>query len=405
METEDISTSYKMIEGQWRWQEGFVDTASEHIKLFYGEWDSEMDMVALVAPPRDKCFNVQFLTAEEVNDSQSTQIINKIRKELDFYLVELREPDPWKYAIYHTQTMADMQSNVHWIYYPNGSRKVELNISRKARDLLLRIAKCESFLNFNDQPTQEEPCSSILLSQRKLGLTDPERYLPVPWQGHIETAKILFISSNPSVLGRGDNEASYGPKASWLKDKNNDEIIVDFYECRFDDDRQWTHNNIYYRCTPQYPLNFSKHWVRYWASVRILAAEILDKDISEILAPRINYALAEIVHCQANGEDGVCKARRICTGKYLDSILEVAQKAKIIVLLGTQAVDTFNERYSLNLKAFAGINQDKEHVSVGEVCLGNVERLIIALPHPNSRGKRRFTDCLTRDEIRKIWDF
>jgi len=402
LETKDISTTDNNIENRWRWEEGFVDTAREHIKLFFGEYGLKMAMVALVAPPRDKCFNVQFLTAEEVNDSQSTQIIENVRKELDFYLVEKGELDPWKYAIYHTHTGADMYSKVHWGYFPDGSRKVEINLSRKARDLLLRIAKCESFLNFNGQPIKEDPCSSVLLSQCKLGLADPERYLPIPWQGHIETAKILFISSNPSVLGRVGYEVSYGPKASWLKDNSVDDKIVDFYECRFDDDREWVRNDIYYRCTPQYPLNFSKNWVRYWASVRRLADEILNKDISELFAPGIDYALTEIVHCQANREDGVRKARKICAEKYLDSILDVADKAKIIVLLGTQAVDTFNERYNLNLKAFAGMNQDKEYVGVGEMCLGNIERLIVALPHPDSRGKRKLEDCLTPEEIRKI---
>jgi len=136
--------------------------------------------------------------------------------------------------------------------------------------------------------------------------------------------------------------------------------------------------------------------------VRKLADGMLGRNVSETPIPGVDYALTEIVHCQANGEDGVREARRTCAERYLDSILEVAAKARIIALLGAHAVGTFNERYDLKLKASAGMNRDGTYSGVCETRLGDMDRLVVALPHPDSRGKRRLTDCLTAEEIRRI---
>lgn len=44
--------------------------------------------------------------------------MNDIETQLDFYLVELREPDPWAYAIYHFRTAANVYSRVYLGYVP-----------------------------------------------------------------------------------------------------------------------------------------------------------------------------------------------------------------------------------------------------------------------------------------------
>jgi hypothetical protein len=56
------------------------------------------------------------------------RIIDAAREELDFYLVEHPKGfpgtgHPWGYAIYHCNTAANMYSNVHWSYFPNGNRE------------------------------------------------------------------------------------------------------------------------------------------------------------------------------------------------------------------------------------------------------------------------------------------
>jgi len=45
----------------------------------------------------------------------------EVRAELDFYFGELGERDPWRYAIYHCSTLANVYSKVHWKYYTKRS--------------------------------------------------------------------------------------------------------------------------------------------------------------------------------------------------------------------------------------------------------------------------------------------
>jgi hypothetical protein len=49
------------------------------------------------------------------------EIISRVQQELDFYLVELREANPWAYAVYHCGTSANMYSKIHWSYFANGN--------------------------------------------------------------------------------------------------------------------------------------------------------------------------------------------------------------------------------------------------------------------------------------------
>lgn len=259
-------------------------------------------------------------------------------------------------------------------------------LSAKANDLLLSIAKCENFVN-----SPNTRCLKIVTSK-----SNHERFLPIPWQGHIEMAKILFVSSNPSVLkNQIKGDTSFGPDSSWLQQNDHDERIVDFYEYRFSKPRQgkpsYTRNSIYYLCNSFGEARFSSTWVRYWASVRKRAAEMLGEDRLEVIAGEY-YAITEIVHCQSNDEDGVFNAKDICSDKYLESIFEIAVKAKVIALLGTHSREVFNEKYGLDLKEYGTL----------ETRMPGGERLILALPHPNSRGTRK---QLNQQEIDKIHNY
>lgn len=41
-------------------------------------------------------------------------MLQAVRRELDFYLVEKNEPDPWAYAAYHAEASANIYSDVYW---------------------------------------------------------------------------------------------------------------------------------------------------------------------------------------------------------------------------------------------------------------------------------------------------
>lgn len=104
----------------WRWKEGAVDRAHDHFELRYGDgmgeegWADWMP-VALVGPAVRRTFPVEFLPDTDGRPLDG-DITAAVRRELDFYLIEVGEPDPWLYAQYHGGTMADAISLVHWGY-------------------------------------------------------------------------------------------------------------------------------------------------------------------------------------------------------------------------------------------------------------------------------------------------
>ena len=104
----------------WNWFEGTVNTENDHIKITYG--DSKYT-IALIEPVGERSFKVQFLMKPEDTLIDGQKIIDEVRQELDFYLVDLRERKPWEYAKYHCGTAANIYSNVHWGYYPKGFKK------------------------------------------------------------------------------------------------------------------------------------------------------------------------------------------------------------------------------------------------------------------------------------------
>lgn len=112
-----------MTRSVWRWEGGAVDKTLEHLEITYGDINVTMDYkkwvpIALVSAPSDNRFSVQFLI--EANSPEKQKMVDVVRKELDFYLVELLEegrPDPWSYAQYHCGTSSNVYSDVHWSYY------------------------------------------------------------------------------------------------------------------------------------------------------------------------------------------------------------------------------------------------------------------------------------------------
>jgi hypothetical protein len=88
------------------------------MKLVYG--DAELP-VALVAKPVGHTFVVEFLQIPEIDQSEYDRIKRAVTWQLTYYLVELGEKDPWKYAIYHCGTASNLYSDVHWGYFPGGA--------------------------------------------------------------------------------------------------------------------------------------------------------------------------------------------------------------------------------------------------------------------------------------------
>jgi hypothetical protein len=107
---------------QYSWEEGIVDDQKEHIDLRCGDAEKtsyeEWIPIARISKPKHHVFLVEWIL---IPDSPNNQIINgKARKDIDYYLVEKGEDDPWGYAQYHCNSFGNMYSTIHWSYFPHG---------------------------------------------------------------------------------------------------------------------------------------------------------------------------------------------------------------------------------------------------------------------------------------------
>ncbi|MFH2011739.1 MAG: hypothetical protein ABIJ37_03390 [Pseudomonadota bacterium] len=112
----------KKAQPQWRWEDGVVDDRKEHIELRHGNametpYEDWLP-VARIGKPKEKVFPVQWLV--KLDSPEDQVMLADARRELDFYLVEKGEPDPWAYAYYHCNTGANMYSRIHWSFFPDG---------------------------------------------------------------------------------------------------------------------------------------------------------------------------------------------------------------------------------------------------------------------------------------------
>ena len=156
--------------------------------------------------------------------------------------------------------------------------------------LLIEIARCPNVPLCVEGGHEAHPCSTIVRSQSARGLEDFQ--VPEPWSGHIESAAVLFVSSNPSI---SDVEAY--PRWS-----APDDLIGEYFTHRFGGGRKpWIKEG-------RYGLRRDGTYGRavvFWSAVRQRAIDLLDRP----LRPGRDYALTEVVHCKSRAERGVREAR------------------------------------------------------------------------------------------------
>ena len=143
-------------------------------------------------------------------------------------------------------------------------------------ELLLAIVRCPEV--GRARADTGHPCHGVVCFQ---GQTADAFQAPEPWRGHIDTAPILFLSSNPSIAENDPFRAS----------SSSDAEIIDYYQCSFDPDAGHISPSAY-------------NSVPFWRGVRARATEILGRDA----VPGVDFALTELVHCKSTGEQGVARA-------------------------------------------------------------------------------------------------
>lgn len=95
------------------WKRGTVNPGAEHIELIYND-----QCIARVATPADNTFVVEFLL--DASQSAHASIVKWAESQLDHYLVEEKDLDPWEHAKSRCSPESNGHSSLKWMYYPAG---------------------------------------------------------------------------------------------------------------------------------------------------------------------------------------------------------------------------------------------------------------------------------------------
>jgi hypothetical protein len=102
----------------WYWVEGNVDKSMPHFVLKYGKLFKveikDLIIVAVVSRPVYKRFTVEFLFSGDTKTEK--EMVDQAEREINFYLLELGERNPYLYLRYHCGTASNWYSHIHWVY-------------------------------------------------------------------------------------------------------------------------------------------------------------------------------------------------------------------------------------------------------------------------------------------------
>lgn len=245
-----------------------------------------------------------------------------------------------------------------------------------SRQTLLNIVHCPNVSQCFRGGHADHPCATIIGSQPSANLTDYQ--VPEPWSGHIASAPILFLSSNPSI-----NRIEKYPTWNWA-----DTRVVDFFERRFGDGKEaWVVDG---NRALQVDGTYARP-TRFWGAVRGRASEVLARQA----VPGVDYALTEVVHCKSREEKGVREAWQECIDCHLIPVLSISA-ARVLIVIGKFAHEALQHKFAL-------VDKSELH---GPVDIAGRGRMIVFLPHPASFSKSKtLAKCLSSAELAKLRTF
>jgi hypothetical protein len=206
-------------------------------------------------------------------------------------------------------------------------------LSPEERALLLRIARCPLIPLALGNPSHR--CHRVVATQT---VPSDDRQVPEGWAGNLRGARIVFLSSNPSISLAGDDqpadEVEPYPAAS-----SSDDDIAHFLGRRFDQ-----------TVTPQPFVTNSRSLLRNgryaervtttWNEIRNRANELLSNEAD----PARNYVMTEVVHCKSRQNRGADRASDTCADLYLDEIMRLTA-APIVAVVGQVAQRYIRRRF------------------------------------------------------------
>ena len=228
------------------------------------------------------------------------------------------------------------------------------------QELLLEIVRCPVVEWALTDDTRGKDCREVVRWQRK---PFEDRFTPEPWSGHLASAAILFLSSNPSS-GEPEEVLPLDERI----DLGSDKQLVAGYEQAFEPGPWWgIADGIHLRA----PNGRIGKAVRYWSWARARAREVLGRTP----IPGTDYALTEAVHCGSKREVGVRSALKTCVPRYLNRVLSVSA-ARLLVCVGDVARTALEQRYPI--------------ISAGSplapVQIEKRPRIVVSVPHPGRYG-------------------
>jgi hypothetical protein len=248
--------------------------------------------------------------------------------------------------------------------------------SSRAAQLLDEIVYCDEI--HKHRRGESTPCSPIIATQDDAYPFQP----PEPWSGLIESAPILFLSSNPSI---DESRLEEYPEADWEIDR-----VRSFFNFRFNGNP----GGFDYVQDGVRPLLKSGEYgrsVAFWGAVKRHADDLLGREA----VPGVDYALSEVVHCKSRQEVGVKEAMCKCSSNYLDRLLQVSA-ASVVIVLGSRARKIFVMRYPDIFSV------SPEFGTVMQVEVGLRRRLVAFMPHPNAHMKRRLSERVSAAQLDRL---
>ncbi len=207
---------------------------------------------------------------------------------------------------------------------------------------VLRLAEevCDCREVSNALSSSSHPCHEVV-SVQGLTLEPATRQRPEPWFGNLQSAKVLFISSNPSINEDHGDQREEFPTYEWEPERAA-RFFVERITTRDDSPVTFDHaeeKNFLTRCLDgEYRSGVTqpKKPQPTWNNTHERALELLGPEAD----PRSNYAITEVVHCKSRMGRGVEASAAFCTDMWMTRILEASQ-ANVVVLLGRHVRDKF----------------------------------------------------------------
>jgi hypothetical protein len=188
------------------------------------------------------------------------------------------------------------------------------------------------------------PCHEIVMVQNEMVSDAPElRQRPEPWIGNLAMAKVLFLSSNPSISDDPDiaireDFPTYGmsvdDSAEYFVNRFNPEIEPPHATFKTNSKADF----LYRSNDGEYRGKGGKKDVpiETWLGIHRRAMEILGTNCH----PHSDYALTEVVKCKSKAEAGVKSASPKCVDTWMAKVLG-SSTARIVVVVGRHSRDNF----------------------------------------------------------------